>query len=215
MSRELIAHELTLARGDRIIITNLSLRVPAGHAVLLTGPNGAGKTTLLRAIAGFLPPLAGDIRLGSEGARASETSAAEQCHYVGHLGAIKSRLTVGENLAFWARYLGGAEPRVDVALERLGLAALRDIPAAYLSAGQRRRVGLGRLLVADRALWLLDEPTTSLDAQSQSVVAALIEEHLAGGGIAVVATHAPLPLGRVIHLRLGSQTAAASTEITA
>lgn len=204
MLLQLHADNLTLVRGERILQRDLSFKVLAGHALALTGANGAGKTTLLRTIAGFLLPGAGTVRLTDPGAPEADDPIAERCHYVGHLGATKARLTVGENLAFWARYLRGSEPRVDGALERLELAELRDIPSAYLSAGQRRRVGLGRLLVASRPLWLLDEPMTSLDAHSQRVVAAMISEHLANGGIAVVATHAPLPLEGIAQLHLGA-----------
>ncbi len=147
-------------RGGRTLFAGLSFAVGGGEALLLLGPNGAGKTTLIRTIAGLLAPAAGAIRLDGGDA---ERSVGEQCHYVGHLNALKSSLTVEENAAFWCRFLGGRRDGLDVALEAFGLAHLRDIPAAYLSAGQKRRLGLARVLLAERPVWLLDEPTVSLD----------------------------------------------------
>ena len=166
---KLIAEGLTSIRGGRTLFAGLSFAVGAGEALLLLGPNGAGKTTLIRTIAGLLGPAAGTIRL--EGGDA-ERSVGEQCHYVGHLNAVKSSLTVEENATFWCRFLGGRRDGLDAALAAFGLAALRDIPAAYLSAGQKRRLGLARVLLADRPIWLLDEPTVSLDRAAQEVLAA-------------------------------------------
>lgn len=200
---QLIADQLEVARGARAIIRDLSFAVAGGEALLLTGPNGAGKTTLIRSLAGYLAPRAGSIRL--EGGD-DERELAEQCHYVGHLNGTKSSLTVEENLAFWAAYLGGdaaAADRLDAAMERLNLIDLADIPAGYLSAGQKRRLGLARLLVAERPVWLLDEPTVSLDAASVALMAAIVDQHVGGGGIVVAATHIPLGLTRTRELRLG------------
>ena len=163
---------------------------------MLVGPNGAGKTTLLRTIAGFLRPAAGTIHLEGGG---DELSVAEQAHFIGHANAIKAHLTVRENVVFWAKYLGGAadaEARVDAALEHFAISALAEFPAAYLSAGQKRRVGLARLLVAARPLWLLDEPTVSLDAASTKVLGAAVNAHLANGGLVIAATHLPLGFAR-------------------
>ena len=152
----LIADGLTSIRGGRTLFSGLGVSVDAGEALLVSGPNGSGKTTLIRTIAGFLRPAAGEIRLEHGD---PERSLLEQCHYVGHRDSIKASLTVEENAAFWGAFLGGAPTRVDGALAAFGLEGLKDTPAAYLSAGQRRRLGLARLLLADRALWLLDEPT--------------------------------------------------------
>jgi len=200
------AEKLAVRRGARIVIDGLSFEAVAGEALLLTGPNGAGKTTLLRAVAGFLTPEAGQIRLqGGD----NDREVGEQAHYVGHANGIKSNLTTAENLAFWCAYLGGGREnrvrreRVELALERLRLLSLEDIPAAYLSAGKKRRLGLGRLLVADRPLWLLDEPTVSLDAASVKLLAGIVHEHLQGGGIVLAATHIPLGLEHARELRLG------------
>ena len=142
---KLVADRLAGARGGRTLFTGLSFAVEGGEALLLMGPNGAGKTTLIRMIVGLLAPAAG--RIGLEGGDA-ELSLGEQCHYVGHLNAVKSSLTVEENAAFWCRFLGApdASDRIEPALASFGLAELRDMPAAYLSAGQRRRLGLARVL---------------------------------------------------------------------
>ena len=194
------------------MLSGLSLRVESGEALLLTGPNGAGKTTLIRTLAGFLRPESGQIRL--EGGDA-EREKAEHCHYVGHATGIKASLTAEENLAFWAEYLAGAIPRsdrrdlIEGALERFGLDALFDVPAGLMSAGQKRRLGLARLLVARRPVWLLDEPTVSLDAASTAILAGLIGEHLTGRGLVVAATHLPLGLEAPKYLRLGGGKAEA------
>lgn len=195
-----------VARGGRRIIDGLSFAVQSGEALLLTGRNGAGKTTLIRALAGYLSPLSGTIRIDGFD---EEREPREACHYVGHLDANKASLTVLENLRFWQAYLGGegsgtmAEERLWAALERFGLDPLAEIPAGYLSAGQKRRLGLARLLVARRPVWLLDEPTVSLDAQSTALLAKIIDTHVADGGLVVAATHLPLGLGDARELRLG------------
>ncbi len=206
---QLEIESLACERGGRTIIDALSLTVTAGEAVLLTGPNGAGKTTLLRTIAGFLRPTAGTIRLTT----VSEADAvAEHCHYVGHLNAVKPRLSVEENLSFWREFLGGTvveartddpEAVIDAALDRFGLLHLAATPAGYLSAGQRRRLALARLLVAHRPVWLLDEPTVSLDVASVATFAGVIEDHLSAGGLVLAATHVPLGLSRTRELRMG------------
>lgn len=201
------ADNLTVERGTRTVISDLSFSAKAGEALVLVGPNGAGKTTLIRTIAGFIVPSAGTVALkGDDGDR----DIAEHSHYVGHLTGVKANLSSAENLAFWAAYLGDDDrraiaDRVDGALSRFGLAALADYPAGLLSAGQKRRLGLARLLIADRPIWLLDEPTVSLDTASTELLAALIQAHLAGGGLVVAATHLPLGLEEPTYLRLGAQ----------
>lgn len=207
----LSATNLVVRRGTRLVIDKLSFEAGSGEALLLTGPNGSGKTTLLRSIAGFLAVEAGQIELDGAG---SDREIGEMSHYVGHANGIKSGLTAGENLNFWCQYLGGAGSRLAVgervfdALERLRLSSLEDIPAAYLSAGQKRRLGLGRLLVADRPIWLLDEPTVSLDSASVALLAGIVQDHVAGGGLVMAATHLPLGLGTARELRLGVREAA-------
>lgn len=199
---QLAAENLVVARGARTVVDGLSFRLAGGEALVLTGPNGSGKTTLLRALAGFLRPVSGSV-LVEGGPEACER--AELVHFVGHLDGIKTHLTVAENLAFWGAYLAGTEggEAVEAALERFALTALADIPAGYLSAGQKRRLGLARLAVAARPIWLLDEPTVSLDNASTGIVVAAIETHVGSGGLAVIATHQPLGLASAREIRLG------------
>jgi len=204
---QLVAENLTLERGGRNVVEGLSFRLDAGAALVLTGPNGSGKSTLLRALAGYLRPAAGSVRVVGAG---DDREAGEVCHFVGHLDGIKTHLTAAENLAFWAVYLGGpadapagTAERVEAALKRFALDALADIPAGYLSAGQKRRLALARLAVAARPLWLLDEPTVSLDAASAELLLAAIDAHIKSGGMAVVATHVPMALEPAQAIRLG------------
>jgi heme exporter protein A len=210
---QLVAENLVLERGGRSVVEGLSFSVGAGEALILTGPNGSGKSTLLRALAGYLRPASGSLHIGHFG-EAREPG--ELCHFVGHLDGIKTHLTAQENLAFWAAYLAGpddegsdAPARVGAALERFALDALADIPAGYLSAGQKRRLALARLAVAVRPLWLLDEPTVSLDTASVGLLVAAINAHVAEGGLAVIATHVPLALERALSIRLGRAEVAA------
>jgi heme exporter protein A len=197
------AWDLTIDRGGRRVIADLSLEAAEGVALIVTGPNGAGKTSLLRALAGFLPIESGGFALdGGDG----ERTVGEQAHYLGHADGVKAALTAGENLAFAAAMLGGDPSRAAQlgALSALGLSHVIDFPARLLSAGQRRRVALARLLVAKRPLWLLDEPTTALDAGAQVAFAAVMQTHLKDGGILVAAVHAPLGLDGAQELRLGA-----------
>jgi heme exporter protein A len=203
------AWDLTIERGGRRVIAGLSFEASAGAALIVTGPNGAGKTSLLRALAGFLPIEGGGFVLdGGDGGR----TVGEQAHYLGHAEGVKGALTAGENLAFAAAMLGGDSSRTAqlAALAALGLTHVIDFPARLLSAGQRRRVALARLLVAEHQLWLLDEPTTALDAAAQVALAAIMRAHLKGGGILVAAVHAPLGLDGAQELRLGVTTEAAA-----
>lgn len=188
----LAASRLSVERGGRIVFSNASFAIEAGQILVVTGRNGAGKSSLLRAIAGLLPLAQGELSL----APASDDPLAEQMHFVGHSDALKGALTVAENLSFYAALLdcgrGGTAP--GAALEAFGLAPLADLPAAYLSAGQRRRAALARLLVAERPIWLLDEPLTALDAASQGFVTQIMRTHADRGGLVIAATHAPLGL---------------------
>ena len=190
---------VTIERGGRVVIDGLSFSVGAGDVLVLTGPNGVGKTTLIRALAGILPPTSGSIQVVGTN---DDQQLASLCHYVGHRDAIKPKLTVTENIAFWAEYLGGSAASTDAALDAVGLLGLAEIPAAYLSAGQKRRLGLARLLSAPRPIWLLDEPTTSLDAEHQRQFAGLIEQHRAAGGMVIAATHMDLGLPDARSLQL-------------
>lgn len=199
---QLVAENLVLSRGGRTLVDGLSFRLGAGEALVLTGANGSGKTTLLRTLAGFQRPAAGSIVIGGD---AEERERGELVHFVGHHDGIKTHLSVAENLRFWGEYLGGgAKAPLKPALERFALSGLAEIPAGYLSAGQKRRLGLARLAVAARPVWLLDEPTVSLDAASVALLAAAVDAHVAGGGIAVIATHQPLGLTKAQEIRLGA-----------
>ncbi|MCZ0734748.1 heme ABC exporter ATP-binding protein CcmA [Phreatobacter sp. AB_2022a] len=185
------AEALACQRGGRTVFRDLSFQAEAGEALQVVGRNGAGKSSLLRMIAGLVPVAAGAIRLDGGD---PEASIGEQAHYCGHQDAFKPALTVKENLAFWTAFLGGPATGDDLlaALARLGLDHLADLPAGYLSAGQRRRLALARLVSIARPLWLLDEPTAALDQASQQVLASLMAAHLAGGGLILAATHGPL-----------------------
>ena len=199
--------DLTIERGGRRVIAGLSFEARAGSALVVTGPNGAGKTSLLRALAGFLPIEAGGFALDGGD---NERTLGEQAHYLGHADGTKGALTAGENLAFAAAILRGDSSRAAqlAGLAALGLSHVIDFPARLLSAGQRRRVALARLLVAQRPLWLLDEPATALDAAAQSALAAIMRAHLNGGGILVAAAHGALGLDGPQELRLGADAAA-------
>jgi heme exporter protein A len=201
------AWDLTIERGGRRLFAELSFEAAAGSALVVTGPNGAGKSSLLRAFCGFLPVQAGRFALeGGDG----EKTVGEQAHYLGHADGVKGALTAGENLAFCAAMSGGdsSVAAQRAALATMGLAHAIDFPSRLLSAGQRRRVALARLLVADRPLWLLDEPTTALDAAAQGALATIMQAHLQGGGIIVAAAHAPLGLMGAQELRLGADAEA-------
>jgi len=201
----LVASDLTLERGGRSIFSHLSFSLEGGQALAITGANGAGKSTLLRALAGLLRPLSGTIALDPQQlAWQEESSRVERTHYVGHADALKNMLTLRENLTFWSGMLsaGKTGTTLETALATFGLKRVADLPATYLSAGQRRRAALARLLLAPRPLWLLDEPLTALDVASQSLLRDIMQIHLRNGGLIVAATHAPLGI-EALELKLG------------
>jgi heme exporter protein A len=172
---------LAVARGGVVLLENLRFAIAPGAALVLRGPNGSGKTTLLRTLAGLQPPVAGELRV-----------VPDAIAYAAHADGLKATLTAAENLAFWARVYGaGGEAQ---ALAAMNLTELADRPAGELSAGQRRRLGLARLLVTGRPLWMLDEPTVSLDAASVALFSGVVRGHLARGGAALIATHVELGL---------------------
>jgi heme exporter protein A len=197
---ELQAEALTCSRGGREVFRNVSFKVPAGEALIVTGRNGAGKSSLLRMIAGLVGIAAG--RLSLSGGK-TDTPIAEQAHYLGHQDAMKASLTVAENLQFWTRFFGSRSD-FSPALELLDLAPLADLPGAYLSAGQRRRLSLARIVAVSRPVWLLDEPTAALDTPSQTRLSEIMRGHLAGGGIIIAAAHGAIGLERARELRLGA-----------
>jgi heme exporter protein A len=195
----LLASGLKCVRGGREVFSDLSFEVQAGELLAVTGRNGSGKTSLLRLIAGLLAPAEGSLALAGGD---TELTLPEQAHYLGHRDALKPALSVFENLKFWQDFLGGKPSDSQQSLEAVGLAHAAHLPAAYLSAGQRRRLSLARLLAVRRPVWLLDEPTTALDTTGQDMIASLMRDHLASGGLIVAATHAPLGLAAK-ELRIG------------
>ena len=196
--KALVGDNLSCRRGFRLLFEGLAVSAQAGRALVVVGPNGAGKSSLLRILAGLLAPTAGTVRLDGGG-----ESVGEHLHYLGHDDAVKGALTVAANLAFWRTVLGGGGLEVDEALEEVGLGGLGRLRAQVLSAGQKRRLAIARLLVAKRPVWVLDEPTTALDVKAQARFAAFGRAHLAAGGLLIAATHAPLDLGETDELRLG------------
>lgn len=204
-SVSLEASAIACERGQRTLFEGLSFALAPGEALLVRGPNGAGKTSLLRQLAGLLPLAAGT--LSAPGAD-DDTPLSELCHYVGHLNAAKSALTVEENLAFWVDFLGDGAGDLDGALGSFGLEDLANLPAGLLSAGQKRKLALSRLFAASRPIWLLDEPSVSLDTAAVKHLDAAIRAHLKGGGIAVVSTHVPLKTKFAHQLTLGLEEAA-------
>jgi heme exporter protein B len=194
---------LSCVRAGLPIFRDVGFAIGAGQALLVTGPNGAGKTTLLRLIAGLIRPTEGHVTLAGAD---PDASIGEEAHYLAHQDALKPSLTVAENLRFWSRFLGRAEP-LEPALAAVRLDDLAAVPAAYLSAGQRRRLSLARLLAVHRPIWFLDEPTAALDAPGQASLAQIMQDHLASGGIIVAATHGWLDFGEaaVRELRLGGR----------
>lgn len=200
----LTVSDLAARRGEDLIFSGISFALQVGEALIVTGRNGSGKSTLIRVIAGLLASETGQVTVSVDGAAIPRT--AEACHYLGHRNAMKREMTVEENLAFWKRFMGdfaggaGVEP-ADAAAQ-LGLAELLHLPFGYLSAGQQRRMAMAKLLCAWRPVWLLDEPTAAVDAQSEELFAGLMRGHLARGGIIVAATHQELGLENAQRLEM-------------
>ena len=197
---ELKANGLTCERGGRIVFRGLSLALRAGQLMQLTGPNGSGKSSLLRLVAALNDAQAGDITLTGG---AKELSIGQQAHYIAHQEPVKAALSVHENLAFWRDFLGGGE--VDEALEAFDLARLSSYPAGLLSAGQKRRLALARLVLVPRVLWLLDEPTVGLDTASLARLVGVMARQLDQGGMIIAATHVPLGREPDLQLDLGAR----------
>jgi heme exporter protein A len=196
---QLAGRGVTCVRGGREVFSGLDFEAVAGEAMAVVGRNGSGKTSLLRLIAGLLIPAGGKIVLGGGH---GDMTLPEQCHYLGHRDALKPALSVTENLSFWAEFLGGERGDAAESLATVGLDHAADLPAAFLSAGQRRRLSLARLLTVRRPIWLLDEPTNALDAAGQDMFSGLMREHLARGGMIIAATHGPLGID-ARELRIG------------
>ncbi|AEH85491.1 heme ABC exporter ATP-binding protein CcmA [Mesorhizobium opportunistum] len=197
----LIAENLGGERGGETVFSGVGFALDRGQALVVTGPNGSGKSTLLRIVAGLLPVAEGRLLL--EGGGEAFPSIASACHYLGHQNAMKPALSVAENLRFWRDFNGSGDVGVDEALETVGLGGIGHLPFGYLSTGQRRRAAIAKLLVSQRPLWLLDEPTAGLDKASEARFAGLMARHCAEGGMIVAATHLPLGLDGAKTLVMG------------
>ena len=184
---------LTCVRGEQPVFSNLSVEILSGNNVILRGPNGSGKSSLLRILAGFLKPFTGHITWNGADIRQIIDIYRLSTHYVGHLEAIKPSLTVNEHLTFWASAKGMKKPAPSI-LKALDLEELANVPARFLSAGQKRRLSLTRLLASPASLWLLDEPLITLDTESTSRLQIILNEHAASGGLAIIATHTDVDL---------------------
>jgi heme exporter protein A len=195
----LIAEDLAGARGGETVFSGVSFALGDGEALVVTGPNGSGKTTLLRIVAGLLPAASGRIDFVVSEAWPALSAAS---HYLGNQNAMKTALTVAENLAFWRDFLGSSRLSIGEALDAVRLDGLGDLPFFVLSTGQKRRAAIARLLVSHRPVWLLDEPTAGLDAESEANFADLMAAHLGDGGIVIAATHLPLGLAEAKTLRM-------------
>jgi heme ABC exporter ATP-binding subunit CcmA len=196
---ELSGTGLVCVRGERTVFADLSFQLTSGGALILAGPNGAGKSSLLRMMAGLLPPAAGTLAWDGAPVSNDPEQHSRRVRYIAHVDAVKTSLTVSENLRTWAVLWGGpagAQQRGEGALAAFGIERLADVPGRYLSAGQRRRLALARLLVAPAPLWLLDEPRSGLDADAEARLDRAVERHRAAGGMVVMALHGgPRPAG--------------------
>lgn len=208
---ELIGEKIGCLRGGRLILKDTSFKLSSGKSLLISGMNGAGKTTLLRIIAGFLQYQSGSLSLTGRIEAQGELSIGQCAHYIGHQNAIKNAMNVRENLSFWAEYLGGdsSDAHIDMCLERVGLSHAPEFTASILSAGQKRRLNLARLLVAPRPLWLLDEPSSSLDKEGEKILGIMIADHLEKGGMVIASSHENFGVSFHKELKLTKARAAA------
>ena len=199
---ELVGEELACRRGERLVFEGLGFRLEPGGALVLTGPNGSGKSSLLRLLANLLAPAAGRLLWRGVPIEADPAAYRTAIHYVGHLDGVKPALSPREMLGFWAALRGERGPTVDAALAAFGIEHIADWPCRWLSAGQRRRLALARLIAAPAPVWLLDEPSAGLDADGEARLTAAIASHRASGGRVAVATHQPIALSGATVLAL-------------
>jgi heme exporter protein A len=202
MSLSVTLDGISLKKGYNLLISNLNLEVASGDVISLTGQNGVGKTTLLRAVAGFFSPQTGKISASDAGSPIEPVRfRTELIHYLGHQDALSPTRTTEQELRFQAQYLNANENNYQFAVQYLNLSPLLDLETRLLSAGQKRRVSLARLLMAPRKLWLLDEPMSPLDTGQRDLAARLMQDHVSDGGIIIAAVHDPLPFEtRIVHL---------------
>lgn len=199
---KLVVENLGVERGEEPILSALSFSVESGQALEISGDNGSGKSTLLMALAGLLPSVGGTIELLDRDPEFDDIPLPELCHLLGAENAMKPTLSVEDNLTFWRSYHGAPHLEVDEALEMVGLGGLQSVPFGHLSTGQRRRIGICRLLVSWRPIWLLDEPTSGLDGHSVKQFSKLMQAHLQDDGMIVAATHLPLGLDPALRRQL-------------
>ena len=195
---KLTVRNLCVNRAGRNVVSGVSFFLSAGDALVVTGPNGSGKSTLLRALAGLLPIADGSVALDAD----DESQIREHCHYLGHQNGLKPALTVKENLEFWQQFCGTAALPIEEALEKLNLSNTTELPVGYLSAGQKRRVAIARLLITNKPVWIVDEPTTGLDDASARLFTKIAKSFCASGGVLIAATHLPLGIGKTKTLEL-------------
>lgn len=200
---KLIVENLSLSRSSQEIVSDLSFELSSGEALIVTGENGSGKSTTLRGIAGLMPLNSGSVKLLDDNGKQFEGQVREYCHYLGHQNGMKPSLTVRENLDFWQKFCGEPDLTIEEALDEVDLAHTVDLPFSYLSAGMKRRVSIARLLVSDRPIWIVDEPTAGLDAQSVKMFTGLCHAFCEGGGILIAATHLPLGIETEKTLEIG------------
>ncbi|MBV9824805.1 MAG: heme ABC exporter ATP-binding protein CcmA [Alphaproteobacteria bacterium] len=199
---DLVGEGLACRRGERLVLARLDFRLAAGGALVLTGHNGTGKSSLLRLLATLLPPAAGRLLWHGEPVAADVTRYRGALHYLGHLDAAKPAMTPRETLHFWCTLHGAAHPAIDMGLMTFGLDRVADWPCRWLSAGQRRRLALARLIAAPAPIWLLDEPTAALDRDGEARLVAAIAAHRAGGGRVALATHQPIDVPQALSISL-------------
>lgn len=202
---KLIAKNLSVNRGIKRVVEDLSFEIEQGEALIVTGENGAGKSTLLRAIAGLLPVEGGSVDLqGSNQDGEEELLLREQCHYLGHQNGLKTALTVKENLQFWQGFSGEPDFSIEEGLEIVGLSHTIDLPVGYLSTGMKRRISIAKLLITRKQVWIVDEPTAGLDGASSKMFMDICSSFCDDGGILIAATHLPLDLkqSKTLHVEM-------------